>query len=114
MLPAQEPKYTTNADGRLVNRETGSVIPDDEPVFILRARDIHAIPALKHYLSLCEVQGHQNVVESRINDFEQFKLDHPDRMREPGEFRDRVNHRQAPSEILGVDDAENLNVELRR
>lgn len=90
MTPEQEPKYGVNADGRLYNRETGSVIPDDEPVFILRARDVHAVTALQHYLEACTVDGHKSVVRKRIGHFVDFAINHPDRMREPGIFREAI------------------------
>lgn len=87
MLEIQEPKYDVNADGRLFNRETGSVIPDDEPVFILRARDVHAIDTLLFYLRQCEVEGHKEVVKSRVDNFLDFEEKNTDRMREPGQYR---------------------------
>lgn len=87
MLPIQEPKYDVNESGKLFNRETGSVIPDDEPVIILRARDLHAVEALKFYMSLCDVNEHAEAVESRVNDFQKFAADNPERMREPGSLR---------------------------
>ena len=31
-------------DGRFINRVSGEPIPDDEPVILFRARDIHALP----------------------------------------------------------------------
>lgn len=87
MLETQEPKYGVNSAGRLVNRETGSVIPDDEPVFILRARDKHAIDTLLFYLRQCEITEHCLVIEKRINDFLMFEENNQYRMREPGQFR---------------------------
>lgn len=80
---AQEPKYTVSQkDGRLVNRDTGKPIPDDEPVFILRAQDIHAVPLLYAYLAMVTTE-HSYAVHRRIKDFEAFALAHLDRMKEP-------------------------------
>jgi hypothetical protein len=87
MKPEQEPKYNVNELGRIYNRETGNAIPDDEPVFILRARDIHAVDALVEYLRLCKVDGHKTVVMRRLQDFKNFAADNPERMREPGSHR---------------------------
>ncbi len=84
MNESQEPKYGINDNGEIYNRETGSVIPEDEPIFILRARDIHAIDALKNYSDLCEVDGHIMTVLHRIQDFAKFAKNNPERMREPG------------------------------
>lgn len=83
MKPEQEPKYDVNADGRIFNRATGQVIPDDEPVFIFRARDRHAIKALKYYANVCTDDDHVAVVERRVDDFRAFRKMHPDRMKEP-------------------------------
>lgn len=82
---AQEPKYTTSSkDGRIVNRATGKPIPDDEPVFILRAKDVHATTALAAYLE--EVYNdpeHSEAVQARIDAFDSFAAAHPERMKQP-------------------------------
>lgn len=83
----QEPKYNVNAKKQLYNRETGNIIPDDEPIFILRARDKHANEVLNYYWLKCKVKEHKDAVEKRIFDFIKFKEKNPERMREPGEFR---------------------------
>lgn len=83
----QEPKYTTSTkDGRLVNRSTGKPIPDDEPVFILRAQDIHALPLLHTYLSLVREPDQKQAVTRRISDFEDFAVAHTERMKEPDDI----------------------------
>lgn len=80
----QEPKFTTSGkDGRLVTRATGKPIPDDEPVFILRAQDIHAIHALRGYVLLLEDEQHTAAVEERIEAFKAFAEANPDRMKAP-------------------------------
>ena len=84
MSPKQEPKYEAR-DGRIYNRATGESIPDDEPVFILRARDVHAISMLAHY-GAAVVHGqleHWDAVQERLNDFSRFRRDHPERMKQP-------------------------------
>lgn len=81
---SQEPKYTTSSKhGRLVNRSTGKAIPDDEPVFILRAQDMLALEALRAYLSSVIDPVHAAVVGSRFDDFSAFAATHPDRMKMP-------------------------------
>jgi len=78
---AQEPKYTVNGSA-IVNRASGEAIPADEPVFIFRARDKHAVSALRQYLYL--VRGtHSAAVAQRIRDFNDFYSAHPERMKEP-------------------------------
>ncbi len=80
----QEPKYTTaTKDGRLVNRATGKPIPDDEPVFVLRAQDALALPALEAYVSLAGDHQHAYAVEQRIASFVEFAEAHPERMKLP-------------------------------
>ena len=78
----QEPKYTVNAEGRLINRATGIAIPDDEPVFILRAKDAKAYRALDAYLQFVG-RTHAVTVEKRLNQFIDFSTNNADRMKEP-------------------------------
>lgn len=81
---SQEPKYTTSAkDGRLVNRATGKPIPDDEPVFILRAQDVHAVEALQAYLESVDDVDHAGAVQARLDAFDAFADAHPERMKSP-------------------------------
>lgn len=83
-LPAsQEPKYTVS-QGRLVNRSTGKPIPDDEPVFILRAKDRVAVYAIMAYRAQCTGNPeHHDAVDARVGDFLRFKEMHPQRMKSP-------------------------------
>jgi hypothetical protein len=102
MKQTQEPKYDAVAfsdSGRvgggapltyrtaLVNRHTGEAIPDDEPVMVFRARDIHARSVITHYLLLIQQggcpQSHIDAVRARLADFENFALDHTSRMKVP-------------------------------
>ncbi len=80
----QEPKYTVSSkDGRIVNRSTGVAIPDDEPVFILRAQDVNAAMTIQNYLALCKSPDHRAVVKGRLADFIEFAQQHPARLKEP-------------------------------
>ncbi len=83
MQVEQEPKYGVNENGKLVNRVSGEPIPDDEPVFILRARDVHAAIIIRDYAMYCADDEHREVVLGRWADFRRFAADHPDRMKEP-------------------------------
>jgi Restriction alleviation protein Lar len=83
----QEPKYTVNGRA-IVNRASNEEIPHDEPVFILRARDVHAMYALRSYLlRLPAGSEHRRAVEARCMDFFNFKAAHLDRMKEPDSQR---------------------------
>jgi hypothetical protein len=82
MPMTQEPKYGIR-EGGLYNRASGESIPHDEPVFIFRARDRKAIPALLHYVELCADPDHKKAVVQRIADFNQFAKQYPDRLKYP-------------------------------
>lgn len=79
---AQDPKYQA-VDGAILNRETGEAIPADEPVFIFRARDVHAREALEAYACVLEPGEHRDAVCQRVADFARFAYAHPDRMKAP-------------------------------
>jgi hypothetical protein len=87
-LPVQqEPKYTVSGT-HIVNRQSGEVIPHDEPVFILRAKDKFAINALKSYhaaIRVSRVVGneHKDAVFVRAKHFQAFAQNHPERMGAP-------------------------------
>ena len=78
----QEPKYTVNGSS-IVNRSSGEAIPEDEPVFVFRARDVHAMYALRDYLGRLPFGAHREAVSRRVMDFFDFKATHPGRMKEP-------------------------------
>lgn len=83
MKQTQEPKYDVNIDGQLFSRASGDPIPDDEPVFIFRARDRRAVKALIGYLDDLPNGQHADAVEARIVDFRRYAEKHPERMKEP-------------------------------
>lgn len=83
MLESQDPKYTVDAAGRIVNRQSGVAIPADEPVMLFRAHDANAAPTIAYYLKLCTNPYHQDVVKGRLNAFIDFMHAHPERMKEP-------------------------------
>ena len=78
----QDPKYII-IDGVLANASTRQVIPEDEPVFIIRAQDVWAAETLIVYRDLCENPAHQQAVDNRIMDFCDFAENKPERMKEP-------------------------------
>jgi hypothetical protein len=100
----QETKYKVDpATGRLANRYTGQLIPDDEPVMIFRAKDAMAMEALTAYrhavAAQCEALApdHSEAgiaagkaladllvsVDERIAAFRAFRETHQDRLRNP-------------------------------
>ena len=43
--------------------DTGGKIPEDEPVFLLRAQDVYAPSTLRHYAKLLEENGNSEMAE---------------------------------------------------
>lgn len=82
MTIEQEPKYKFE-NGRVINRHSNEAIPLDEPVFVFRARDVHAVKILREYYCLIKDQVHEDAVDKRICDFEDFARQFPERMKEP-------------------------------
>lgn len=83
----QEPKYEFR-DGRVISRSSGEAIPPDEPVFVFRARDVHALDALHRYADVLVMDerttdDHLEAVQQRILQFARFADNHPDRMKTP-------------------------------
>lgn len=87
-MPRQiDPKYSITGDLEIVNL-TGVPIPDDEPLILFRARDRNALKMLYFYRRLCEADGctdfHMTGTWNRIEAFEKFREEHPERMKQPG------------------------------
>lgn len=78
----QEPKYEIRGD-KLVNRQSGEAIPEDEPIIVFRARDKHAAELLVIYARMCQDPQHQEAARRRAAQFSNWASIHPDRMKEP-------------------------------
>ena len=78
----QEPKFNA-VRGKIVNRDTGKAIPDDEPVFIFRGKDPHLTAVLRAYKKLCKNGNHKKVIQARINQIVAFQKANKDLVREP-------------------------------
>lgn len=75
----------------IVNAVSGQEIPEDEPLFLLRARDHHAYGALMHYLALCAEdcnELHVEGIKQQIREFIDFATNYPNRMKQPGVSKD--------------------------
>ncbi len=83
MKPEQEPKYDFNNLGQIMNRATCEAIPDNEPVFILRAKDKNAALVIAYYKNLCRNDNHKEVIKDRLHQFVNFAHEHPELMKEP-------------------------------
>ena len=77
-----ERKYKIK-DGRLVKKDSEKPIPESEPVFIFRAKDRKALPALLAYYMILDNLSQMEEVKKSINDFRRFQEEHPERMGEP-------------------------------
>jgi hypothetical protein len=64
-------------------------VPKDEPIFLLRGKDKHALSVIARYVIACDGQGErppQEFMDDLVSlqiEFEQFRQDHPDRMKTP-------------------------------
>lgn len=82
---AEDRKFRFDPElGQFINRVSGEAIPHDEPVLLFRARDVHALPVLLYYATLAQDAFHLQVIQERIDEFEDFRNMFPDRMKEPG------------------------------
>lgn len=84
-MSRNDPKYKF-VGGKIVNIHTGDKIPDHEPVFIMRAKDLNAVPALRAYARLCKDTEHHFAVQECIVDFTEFERRNPSKMHEPDTF----------------------------
>lgn len=86
--------------GYVYKRSNGERIPDDEPVFLLRARDHLALATLVDYRRRSLVDGcndyHFEHLDKDIEAFQRFALEHPERMKQPSVTRG-IPFTQAPA-----------------
>ena len=77
-----ERKYKIK-DGALVKRIGEIPVPDNEPLFIFRAKDRKALSALVAYNMILDTLEQKESVTKSINDFRRFQEDNPELMGEP-------------------------------
>jgi len=82
---SQEPKYTVNHRGRLINRNTSKPIPDHEPLFVLRGQDKLALPTVVSYRGLAATAAPDSAgsVDERVLAFNGFAEGYPAKMKYP-------------------------------
>lgn len=78
----KERKYKIK-DGQIVKRDGEQPIPDGEPLFIFRAQDRKALPALLAYHMICDNLDQMAEVKKVIDDFRDFQEKNPEKMGEP-------------------------------
>lgn len=80
-------------DSQIVKRSNGEVLPEEEPLFLLRARDHLALPLLRIYEQLSKVDGcndyHFTALQVALAEFEEFGAKYPERMKQPSITRGR-------------------------
>lgn len=77
-----DPKYDIE-NNQLVNAFTREPIPSDEPIFILRAKDIHARGTIGDYGFRCLTAAQKHSVRLRRVEFDNFAAERGERMKEP-------------------------------
>src|ERR1700723_1133513 len=83
-------KFSVHPTKGIVNTVSGETIPEDEPLFLLRGRDHHALEAIQAYRSICANdcnELHLDGISQAANKFAEFRIDHPERMKQPGVTR---------------------------
>jgi len=82
-----DPKYHIDGD-QIIKTSNNQPIPKDEPLFLFRARDKHALDTLLHYRQLCLVDGCTDYqmagINERIAEFRLFRDMRPTSMKQPG------------------------------
>lgn len=75
-------------EDKIVNTSSGEVIPEDEPLFLFRARDWLAVRVLTNYLKICSEDNctfeQIAAVDREISKFVNFREICPERMKQPG------------------------------
>ena len=77
-----ERKYTIE-EGRLCKKSNLVPVPEDEPVFILRAKDRKALATILAYCMVLDSLEQREAVMKVVEDFRRFQVDHPNEMHEP-------------------------------
>jgi hypothetical protein len=103
-------KFSTDG-AKIFNTVSGEEIPQDEPLFLLRARDMLAIPLLRAYNSLAVRAGcnslHFAGCLQLLRKFTAFAALKPERMKMPGSTMhlkledDQITESEANTEIIG-------------
>lgn len=88
-----DPKFSIRG-GQIVKVSSGEIVPEWEPLMLQRARDHLMLPTLYYYRQLSELDGcndyHLSLLDDRIAEFERFKVEHPEWMKQPSVTRGAV------------------------
>lgn len=81
-IKMHERKYQI-IDNKLVKRSNQVPVPDNEPLFIFRAKDRKALATLVAYNMILDNLDQKAEVTKSINDFRAYQEMNPDKMAEP-------------------------------
>ncbi len=80
-------KFATDSSGNIVKIASGEIVPVDEPLLLMRARDRLALPAIRHYRELSAKDGcktyHFENLDAVIAAFEKFATEKAEWMKQP-------------------------------
>lgn len=80
-------KFATTNTGQIIKVASGEIIPENEPLILMRARDRLALPALIHYRILSANDGckdyHFAKLDAVIQAFKDFAQQQPQMMKQP-------------------------------
>ena len=65
------------------NKQTATEIPNDEPVFLFRARDNKAMSAIRFYSTLIDNAEHKAAVEYVLSKFDVWRYENKNLTKEP-------------------------------
>lgn len=86
-------RFAISPDGLLFKVSNGEILPEDEPLFLMRARDHLAVESLVKYRALAERDGCNDYFLGLLNDtlkeFLDFAATHPEKIKQPGVTRGR-------------------------
>ncbi len=80
-------KFAVSTDGKIYKKSNGEIVPDDEPLFLLRARDVLAISFFEAYVRISKEAEcnsyHFYKLGQTVAGFIRFREKHPERMKMP-------------------------------
>lgn len=80
-------KFATTTEGHIIKLSNGEILPADEPLFLMRARDRLAVKFLNNYIEISSEDGcndfHFDLMNKSVNDFMEFRKLNPDKMKQP-------------------------------
>ena len=80
-------KFAVSTDSQIYKKSNEEIVPEDEPLFLLRGRDVLAIKLLMAYAEISKEAGcspyHFMKLGETIAGFIRFKKDHSERMKMP-------------------------------